>query len=53
MTFCKLMSIPLSTSHIFQSNTTNMLQPSDVTFYRNIVGALQYLTTTRPVLNFL
>lgn len=45
----KPVSIPLAVGHILTSIGTPY---SDITHYRSLVGALQYLTITRPDLYF-
>lgn len=52
MTCYKPVSTPRSTSYNSQANASEMLSPSAVTFLRSTLGALQYLTTTRPDLTF-
>jgi hypothetical protein len=49
---CKPVSTPLSTSEKLSANEGSLLGPSDVTNYRSVVGALQYLTLTRPDIAF-
>src|SRR6185436_10674313 len=48
MVDCKPMSTPLSTSEKLSLHEGSLLGPDDATQYRSIVGALQYLTLTRP-----
>ena len=48
MTQCKPVSTPLSTSEKLSLHDGSSLGPEDATRYRSIVGALQYLTLTRP-----
>lgn len=48
---CKPISTPLFTCHNL-SKSVNSLSPSFVSSYKSNVGALQYLTTTKPVLTF-
>lgn len=50
MSSCKAYITPMSTKDIF--HTTTDPQFSDPAFYQSIVGALQYLTITRPELGF-
>jgi histone deacetylase 1/2 len=52
MASCKPVSTPLSTSEKLSAFEGNLLGPRDATNYRSIVGALQYLTLTRPDLSF-
>ena len=49
MVDCKPMSTPLEAKTIDSSNTPLM---EDVSFFRGLVGSLQYLTLTRPDLSF-
>lgn len=52
MNRCKPSSTPLSVSEELSSHEGTLLGPNDSTRYRSIVGALQYLTLTRPELAF-
>ena len=52
MVDCKPMSTPLSTSEKLSLHEGSLLGPDDATQYRSIVGALQYLTLTRPDITF-
>jgi len=52
MVDCKPMSTPLSTSEKLSLHEGSLLGPDDATQYRSIVGALQYLTLTRPDIAF-
>jgi homoserine trans-succinylase len=49
---CKPGTTPLSTSEKLSAAKGKPLGPIDTTHYRSIVGALQYLTLTRPDLSF-
>lgn len=49
---CKPTTTPLSTSEKLSLHNGEPLGPEDSTWYRSIVGALQYLTLTRPDLSF-
>lgn len=49
---CKPVSTPLSTSEKLPINEGTVLGENDATHYRSIVGALQYLTLTRPDISF-
>jgi hypothetical protein len=49
---CKPVSTPLSTSTKLSLHVGGALGPEDSTRYRSIVGALQYLTLTRPDIAF-
>jgi histone deacetylase 1/2 len=49
---CKALATPLSASEKLSKYEGNLLSPSDSTRYRSVVGALQYLTLTRPDLAF-
>jgi histone deacetylase 1/2 len=52
MSSCKSVSTPLSTSEKLSVFEGTRLGPVDATRYRSIVGALQYLTLTRPDIAF-
>lgn len=52
MTKCKLSSTPLSSTEKLSRYEGKLLNAEDVTKYRSIVGALQYLTLTRPDLAY-
>jgi hypothetical protein len=52
MTNCKPVSTPMSTSEKLFAHEGTMLSPQDATRFRCVVGALQYLTLTRPDLSF-
>jgi len=52
MTACKPSPTPLSTSEKLSCYDGMLLGAGDATRYRSIVGALQYLTLTRPDLAF-
>jgi histone deacetylase 1/2 len=52
MTQCKPVNSPLSTTEKLSRFKGSVLGPKDATNYRNIVGALQYLTLTRPNISF-
>jgi histone deacetylase 1/2 len=52
MSDCKPVSSPLSTSEKLSAFEGTPLGPNDATRYRSIVGALQYLTLTRPDISF-
>lgn len=45
---CKPLATPLCTSENLKLEAGELLGPSDATNYRSVVGALQYLTLTRP-----
>nr|ABF94964.1 retrotransposon protein, putative, Ty1-copia subclass [Oryza sativa Japonica Group] len=49
---CKPVSTPLSTSEKLSAHEGDLLGPLDATNYRSVVGALQYLTLTRPDIAF-
>lgn len=48
MLCCKPVTTPLSVSEKNSAYDGTPLGPEDITWYRSIVGALQYLTLTRP-----
>jgi histone deacetylase 1/2 len=48
MSSCKTVCTPISTSEKLSAHVGNPLGPNDATNYRSVVGALQYLTLTRP-----
>jgi hypothetical protein len=50
---CKPTSTPLSTSEKYYAYKGTPLDTQTATKYRSIVGALQYLTLTRPDIAFL
>jgi hypothetical protein len=50
---CKSVATPLSTSEKMSIEVGTRLGEKDSTRYRSVVGALQYLTLTRPGLSFL
>jgi histone deacetylase 1/2 len=52
MSCCKPVSTPLSTSEKLSAFEGTLLGPNDALRYRSIVGALQYLTLTRPDISF-
>jgi histone deacetylase 1/2 len=49
---CKAAPTPLSTSELLSLHDGTLLGPDESSQYRSIVGALQYLTLTRPDLAF-
>ena len=49
---CKPSSTPMSTTEKLSLNEGKLLSPEEGTKYRSIVGALQYLTLTRPDISF-
>jgi histone deacetylase 1/2 len=49
---CKPMSTPLSSVEKLSAIEGTPLGPEDVSRYRSLVGALQYLTLTRPDISF-
>jgi histone deacetylase 1/2 len=49
---CKALPTPLSSSEKLSVTEGELLGPEDSTRYRSIVGALQYLTLTRPDISF-
>jgi histone deacetylase 1/2 len=48
MTQCRPVSTPMSSSEKLSKTTGTILSPEGITLYRSTVGALQYLTITRP-----
>ncbi|XP_052169207.1 uncharacterized mitochondrial protein AtMg00810-like [Oryza glaberrima] len=52
MSICKPASTPLSTTEKLSIEDGDFLGQNDASHYRSIVGALQYLTLTRPDLSF-
>lgn len=52
MSDCKPVSTPLSTSEKLSLYEGSLLGPDDASRYKSIVGALQYLTLTRPDIAF-
>jgi hypothetical protein len=52
MLSCKLVPTPLAISEKLSAHQGTSLEPEDTTKYRSVVGALQYLTHTRPDLSF-
>jgi hypothetical protein len=52
MTTCKPAPTPLSSSSKFSAHDGVLLSPEDATKYHIVVGALQYLTLTRPDISF-
>jgi histone deacetylase 1/2 len=52
MSDCKAVNTPLSISEKLSAHEGNPFGPEDSTRYRSLVGALQYLTLTRPDLSF-
>jgi histone deacetylase 1/2 len=52
MVNCKPVCTPLSTSEKLSAYKGTHLGPSDAKNYRSVVGALQYLTLTRPDISF-
>ncbi|XP_071681902.1 uncharacterized mitochondrial protein AtMg00810-like [Lolium perenne] len=49
---CKTFPTPLSASEKLSVTRGELLGPEDSTRYRSIIGALQYLTLTRPDIAF-
>jgi hypothetical protein len=49
---CKPVSTPLATSTKLSVHDGTTLSPEDATRYHSIVGALQYLTLTRPDISY-
>jgi histone deacetylase 1/2 len=52
MTDCTGVTTPLSSSEKITAHQGDLLGPDDSTNYRSMVGALQYLTLTRPDISF-
>ena len=52
MSDCKAVAAPLSTSEKLSLHEGSLLGPKDATHYRSVVGALQYLTLTRPDISY-
>ena len=52
MTDCKAVTSPMSTSETLTREGGPLLSPEGATRYRSIVGALQYLTLTRPNISY-
>jgi hypothetical protein len=52
MASCKLVPTPLSCSTKISAHVSTLLSIEDATKYRSIIGALQYLTLTRPNISF-
>jgi histone deacetylase 1/2 len=52
MSQCKPVNSPMSTSEKLSRYEGSILGPKDATNYRSVVGALQYLTLTRPDISF-
>lgn len=50
--FAKEVPTPLSSSEKISANEGEPLGPEDITKYRSMVGALQYLTLTRPDISY-
>jgi hypothetical protein len=49
---CKAVTTPLSSTTKLSANVGELLALEDATKYRSLVGALQYLTLTRPDISF-
>jgi histone deacetylase 1/2 len=49
---CKPMNTPMSSTDKLTAHDGELLGPKDASEYRSIVGALQYLTLTRPDISF-
>lgn len=52
MQSCRPCSTPIDTNGKLSATSGTPLQPDDASSYRSIVGALQYLTMTRPDLQY-
>jgi histone deacetylase 1/2 len=52
MAKCKAVSTPLASSEKLSITDGDRLAPDDATRYKSVVGALQYLTLTRPDISF-
>ena len=52
MSNCKPMNTPMSSTEKLSAFAGDQLGPLDATQYRSVVGALQYLTLTRPNISF-
>lgn len=52
MTDCRGAPTPLSSSEKITAHEGDLLGPDDSTKYRSVVGALQYLTLTRPDISY-
>jgi hypothetical protein len=52
MLSCKPASTPFSCSTKISAQVGDRLSPEDATRYHSIIGALQYLTLTRPGISF-
>jgi hypothetical protein len=52
MLSCKPASTPLSTSDKLSAHDGDLLGPDDIKTYRSVVGAVQYLSHTRPDLSY-
>jgi hypothetical protein len=52
MSNCKPVATPLSTSEKLSLHEGTPLRATDTTNYTSVVGALQYLTLTRPDIAF-
>jgi histone deacetylase 1/2 len=52
MSNCKAVTSPMSSSDKISAHEGTLLQLEDITRYRSVVGALQYLTMTRPDISY-